>query len=65
MANVVMSAKPKRVRSFIINGQLYEGGAEEYYNGVSTPVGNEVGGTPTTDRLAEQTEVNEKESNNK
>ena len=63
MANVVMSPKPKRVRSFIINGQIYEGGAEEYYNGSS--VGNELGGASTTNRVAEQTEANEKESNDK
>ena len=52
---VVMSPKPKRVRSFIINGQVYEGGAEEYYNGTST-MGNELGGNTSPDRLAEQTE---------
>jgi hypothetical protein len=63
MANVVMASKPKRVRSFIINGQIYEGGAEEYYNGSS--MGNDLGGATTTDRLAEQTEVNGKESNDK
>lgn len=55
-----MSAKPKRVRSFIINGQIYEGGAEEYYNGSS--VGNELGGAPSTDRLAESTEEYKKEN---
>lgn len=59
MANVVMSPKPKRVRSFIINGQVYEGGAEEYYSGKSAPMGNELGGDTSPDRLAEQTEVNE------
>jgi len=60
MANVVMSPKPKRVRTFIINGQVYEGGAEEYYNGSS--VGNELGGATSTDRVAESTEDNKTEN---
>lgn len=47
MAQVVMSAKPKRVREFMINGKLYAGGAEEYYNGMA----NEVGGTGPADRV--------------
>jgi len=68
MANVVMSPKPKRVRAFMINGQLYEGGAEEYYTGKSTAptpvatVGDELGATSGTDRLDESTEDDKKEN---
>jgi len=67
MANVVMSPKPKRVRTFMINGQIYEGGAEEYYSGKSTQpatdttVGDELGATSGTDRLDESTEDDKKE----
>jgi len=59
MANVVMSSKPKRIRAFMINGQLYEGGAEEYYTGKSTAMGNDLGGTISPDRVAESTEEQE------
>ncbi|NTW91012.1 MAG: hypothetical protein HGA35_03645 [Erysipelotrichaceae bacterium] len=46
----------------MINGQLYEGGAEEYYSGKSTSMGNELGGTPSPDKLAESTEANKEEN---
>ena len=45
MAKVELSSKPKRVRRFIHNGQIYDGGAEEYFNGTAQKVGNDIRGT--------------------
>ena len=59
MANVVMASKPKRIRTFIINGQVYEGGMEQYYSGQATPakttntVEPNLGGATTPDGLPE------------
>ena len=62
MANVVMAAKPKKVSSFIINGQVYEGTANDYYSGkltsTRTPVVDELGGVESADKVAEETEGN-------
>ena len=53
---VEMSSKPNRVRIFLApNGQIYEGGPEQYYTGVA----NVVGGTPNADRLPREGEAKE------
>ena len=45
---VQMSPKPKRIKTFIINGQIYEGGATEYYQGTAKPY---LGGAGSTDSV--------------
>jgi len=56
----ILSSKPKRVRAFLApNGQIYEGGAEEYYTGVA----NILGGTKNADRVPEKS--GEKEADKK
>lgn len=56
MANVVMASKPKKISSFIINGQVYEGTANDYYSGKLTSMGNDLGGAETPNRVSEPTE---------
>jgi hypothetical protein len=51
MATVEMSAKPKRIKTFIINGQVYEGGATEYYQGTSKPY---LGGARSSNSVEEK-----------
>ena len=54
MPEVVMSANPKKIRTFIINGQMYEGGAEDYFSGRAKPI--DVGGTGSPDGVLPQGE---------
>jgi len=52
---VVMAAKPKRIREFIINGHIYAGGAEEYYSGQRNPIGNNLGGVRDAEGVQSET----------
>ena len=50
MANVIMSPHPKRIRTFIKNGQIYQGGAEEV---LGNPMARNLGGIGGPDQLPE------------
>ena len=39
----ILSAKPKRIRQFILNGKIYDGGMEEAY-AQQQGIGNNLGG---------------------
>lgn len=59
---VVMAAKPKRVRKFIINGHIYAGGAEEYYSGQRNPIGDNLGGDRTAEGVLQETGADKAEN---
>jgi hypothetical protein len=54
---VIMSPKPKRVRVFLKNGQVYEGGAEEVFQNNS---GHHLGAVGRPDTLPEQPKKTQK-----
>lgn len=49
MANVIMAKNPKKIKQFIQDGKVYDGGVEETLNGMV----NNVGGAGSTDRVPE------------
>lgn len=56
---IVIGDNLKRKRVFIINGQMYEGGAEEYFGGAR----NNLGGTGSPNGVLPKTEEAEQEQN--